>query len=135
MFSYHHTAISVEKISETVEFYKKLGFNEIFTWNSEDQQLTIVHLKLGMFMLEVFCYENTDKNTSEENLSVDLKNVGVRHIALNVASIVKAKEYIEKLGLLNDIQITQGRTGILYFFLKDPNGIFVEIVEDKRGLL
>lgn len=31
-----------------------------------------------------------------------------------------------------DMQINQGRTGPRYFFIKDPDGILVEITEDGR---
>ena len=32
------------------------------------------------------------------------------------------------------VDITKGRTEIDYFFIKDPDGILVEIVQDDRGL-
>jgi len=51
-----------------------------------------------------------------------------------VADIQQAKESIEKLALATDVNIVNGRTGIDYFFITDPSGILVEVVQDDRAL-
>jgi len=43
----------------------------------------------------------------------------------------------QKLGdewFADSLEITKWRTVIKYFFIKDPDGMFLEVVEDNRGL-
>lgn len=50
-----------------------------------------------------------------------------------VDSIETARDDLVAKGVVKpDIEITQGRTGPRYFFVADPDGILVEISEDKR---
>jgi len=134
MFTYHHTAISVTDIDKSIEFYSRLGFKQALTWQSETKDLTIVHLKLNDFFLELFCYSDYDKTTVSSDLNKDLKQIGVRHFAVQVNSIMDAKKFIEDNGIASNIEIKEGRTGVKYFFITDPDKIFVEIVEDNRNL-
>jgi glyoxylase I family protein len=134
MFTYHHTAISITDIDKSVGFYSQLGFQKVLMWQSENKDLTIVHLKLGDFFLELFCYSNFKNTTVDSDLNKDLKQVGVRHFALQVNSIENGKKFMEDNGIATNIQIKEGRTGIKYFFITDPDNIFIEIVEDKRNL-
>lgn len=135
MFTFHHTAISVSDLERSLTFYSRLGFTRSFTWHSSvDAELTIVHMKLHDQFLELFCYAKCRETTVHADLSEDLTHVGVRHFALQVPSIDQAKRYIEDAGLAADIQIREGRTGVRYFFITDPDHIFVEIIEDKREL-
>jgi glyoxylase I family protein len=43
------------------------------------------------------------------------------------------KEFVENRGIVSNVEVQQGRTGVTYFFIKDPSGILVEFLEDKRG--
>ena len=69
-----------------------------------------------------------------------LKNINLR--AESVQSLMYGIEELKYLYELNlsenkialNIEITEGRTGLKYFFITDPDKIFVEIVEDKRNL-
>ncbi|WP_457640421.1 VOC family protein [Persephonella sp.] len=136
MFSVHHISISVKDPEESKRFYETLGFKEIFRWSSEDGNLTIIHLKLSDIFLEIFSFKNSkEKPDFTENLWEDLKVRGIKHFALKVDDINKTREFFIKKGIISDkIEITEGKTGILYFFIKDPDGIFIEIVEDKRDI-
>lgn len=67
--------------------------------------------------------------------STDLPAIGAKHFGLKVDSIEAARDELAAKGIVKpDIQITQGRTGPRYFFIEDPDGILVEILEDKRKL-
>jgi glyoxylase I family protein len=132
MFSYHHVAITVSNVSKSIDFYSKLGFVSVLTWQSEKKDLTITHLKLDHFFLELFCYEETFQSTVDDDLETDLKKIGVRHFGIQVDSIYEAKKFLEFQNISNNIIIKEGRTGIKYFFITDPDKIFIEIVEDKR---
>ncbi len=131
-FEIHHVAVSVSDMEKAVEFYTILGFKEIAGY--KDDNLEIKHLYLNGFILELFCFKEHIGKESVE-LWEDLKRVGVKHFALSVPDIQKAKEYLVDKGIVQeDLKIKKGRTGILYFFIQDSDGNFVEIVEDKRNI-
>ncbi len=134
MYSIHHVALSVIDRDRSVAFYCQLGFTEVHLWAAEDNSLTITHLKLGDFILELFCYKNhKDAPTSIHTTATDLPVVGTKHFGLRVDSIEAAREDLAVKGIVGkDTEIKQGRTGPRFFFITDPDGILVEIAEDKR---
>lgn len=97
-----------------------------------DESVDIVMLKLGNMILEIFHYN--DQNELPEhskNLAIDLKTVGNKHFGIGVRDISEAKKFVEDNKLNeSEISITKGRLGKPYFFIKDPNGILMEIIEE-----
>ncbi len=135
MFTFHHVALSVVDLDASVAFYRQLGFEPVFDWQAEDGALRIAHLKQRDALLELFCFaDQVAAPESAARLESDLPRIGIKHFGVRVADIQQARARIEALGLAADIRITHGRTGIDYFFIKDPNGILVEIVQDDRPL-
>lgn len=131
MFNINHIAISVTDIKRSVKFYKKFGFQEFKSWKAEDGGITINMLKLNNTVLEIFCYKEYIKlPKSAETIPTDLPVIGTKHFALGVKDIEQAKEFIIKNEIANDIEIKIGRLGKPYFFIKDPDGILVEIIEN-----
>jgi len=136
MFSAHHTAISVTDIKRSILFYENIGFSVVMQWQAEDKSLKIVHMKLKGMLLELFCYASP-KGDSVQNqtLEMGLKKIGVKHFGLRVDDIEVARRQLIEVGLIDDsVAVTKGRTGIEYFFIRDPDGLFVEIVQDDRSL-
>ena len=86
------------------------------------------------FILELFNYtHHLDIPKRSTELSTDLPVVGTKHLGLRVKSAEKALSDLTSKGLVaKNQEITQGRTGPRYFFLKDPDGILVEISQDDR---
>lgn len=131
MFNINHVAISVTDIEKSVEFYKKFGFQKFKSWKAEDESIKINMLKLNNTILEIFCYkEYTDLPETAKTIATDLQVIGTKHFSLGVESIEEAKEFIIKNKIANDIEIKVGRLGKSYFFIKDPDGILVEIIEN-----
>ena len=65
-----------------------------------------------------------------EDNSKDLNGWGTKHFGLCVKDISKAATKIVELGILESLpEIKTGRLGRDYFFVKDPDGINVEIIE------
>lgn len=128
----HHTALSVRDIEESANFYMQLGYQEVHRFSKDDNTLIIVHLKLGESFLELFCFS---KNKSNQKLTVDRsESLGIKHIALTTTNIKDTLVTMKKNGLAaQDTEITHGKTDIEYFFIQDPDGIWIEVVEDKRG--
>jgi len=131
-FKAHHIALTVSDIDKSINFYQKFGFEEVVRWQANDKSMIVVHLKLENFILELFSFQNLKKGAVESELFEDLKHKGYRHFALKVENIEKAYKEIKKSGISPINKITKGKTGIKYFFIKDLDGNFVEIVEDKR---
>jgi len=135
MFSFHHVALSVSNIDESLEFYAIFGFKRVGDWEPEDKSFKIVNLRNGDTLLELFSYVNA-KSLPEhhKDLLQDLPVVGIKHFGMQVASIDQAKENLQARGL--DIlheDTNADRSGANYFFVKDPDGILVEVMEDNRG--
>ncbi len=131
MFNVNHIAISVIDNEESIEFYKKFGFKEFKKWRAEDESIKIDMLKLSDTVLEMFCYkEHTELPETAKSIATDLPVIGTKHFALGVENIEQAKEFVTKNEIAKDIEIKVGRLGKPYFFIKDPNGILVEIIEN-----
>ncbi len=132
MFNFNHVTISVDNLENTLKFYKKFGFEKHKEYH--DENVDIVMLKLENMILEIFHYQK--KNALPEhskNLGVDLQTIGNKHFGLGVKNIMEAKKFVEN-NKLNDGEITinKGRLGKPYFFIKDPNGILMEIIEEDK---
>lgn len=133
MFTPHHFTVSVSSIDKSTAFYETFGFRVMHTWRAEDGSLTIVHLILDAFILELFGFaQNAGQDPGRPSLGNDLDKVGVKHLALQVGSLADAKRALQDAGLNPGTEITKGRTGIEYFFVQDPDGLWLEIVEDHR---
>jgi glyoxylase I family protein len=133
MFTPHHFTLSVSNIDKSITYYETFGFKLMHVWRAEDGSLAIVHLDLNGFILELFGFtHNAGVVQSEPEMGNDLGRVGVKHLALQVASLADAKGALQDAGLDPGTEITKGRTGIEYFFIQDPDGLWLEIVEDHR---
>lgn len=134
-FSIHHVAISVRDMQESIEFYRQFGFWVAVHYKDPTESFEVAQLKLQGMFLEIWWYaQQTSAPSSAAELRTDLPRIGVKHFALRVPSIEDAKLFVEQRGLARDVEIVQGRTGVTYFFIKDPSGNLLEFVEDRRNL-
>lgn len=133
MFNIDHYAISISNAEKSIDFYKKLDFSIVKDWEADNKSLRIVHMMNENFILEMFCY--TDSVAIPEftnNLNTDLKVKGSKHFGLWVDDLDTAANYLVDVGILQEKPtISQGRLGRPYFFIKDPDGIFVEIISKR----
>lgn len=136
MFTLHHVALSVTRLDASIAFYTTLNFEVVYRWQADDKMLSIVHLKQGELMLELFCFEhNSAAPLTSKELATDLPRIGIKHFGLRVVDIQDALQQLQNQELAEQgLKVTHGRTGIDYFFIKDPDGILIEIVQDDRGL-
>lgn len=130
MFWIDHYAISVSDSEKSRRFYEKLGFRLVKDYQADDGSVRILQMENSGFLLEMFCYPDS-KPTPDfvETLDSDLHVNGAKHMALAVENPQKAAEYLLKEGLIKEMPaVNEGRLGRPYFFIKDPDGIFVEII-------
>ena len=131
MFNIDHIAISAENLEKTIEFYNRFGFEMYKDYH--DDSVDIIMLKLNDIFLEIFHYKDSSPLPEHAtDLIKDLKTIGTKHFGLRVKDINKAKQWVEDNKLSdNEIDIHQGRLGRSYFFIKDPNGILIEIIKER----
>ncbi|WP_027706575.1 VOC family protein [Zooshikella ganghwensis] len=127
-FSLHHVALTCRNLEKQQQFYEKLGFN--LQRRYSDAHCSIIHMLLGSFCLELFVFtENASPILEPKPLAQHLKQPGWQHIALKVSDLLAAREwFINEHGLIPS-EIQQGRTGIQYFFIQDPEENYVEIIQ------
>jgi glyoxylase I family protein len=120
-------------MDRSLAFYADLGFEPALDWTDPAGSPRICHLKLGDAFLELFWFAgHQPPPDSAARLATDLPRIGSKHFALQVSSIEEAKAFVEEKGW-GKVTIVDGRTGVRYFFLADPDGILLEFVEDRRG--
>ena len=132
-FKIHHISINVSDITKSKKFYLLFDFVECHTYASENEDLKIIHLAGGNCIIELFCYSVAPR---QRTISSEIKHnefIGIDHFSLQTDNIENAYEILGKY-IPNDNGIQSGRTGIRYFFIADPDGNQIEIVEDKREL-
>lgn len=127
----HHTAISVGNLDITLAFYKTFGLKEVHRY--EDPDKTGVKLKLDDYVLEIFAYkQNQDKPKLINELGNNLSEVGIKHIGFAVEDLDAALEDLKTKGLADSKTEILTKDTARFFFVKDPDGMWVEVIKDDR---
>lgn len=130
-FTLHHTAISVRDLSKTVEFYSVFGFKQVHRYDDEDK--TGVKLKLNDYVLEIFAYKSNQQEAKLElSLGNNLSRLGVKHIGFSVDNVDHALADLKAEGLADDTTKVLQKGTARFFFIMDPDGMWVEVIRDDR---
>lgn len=131
MFKISHIAISVSDLKRSIVFYhNNFGLQCSEKFQIKPLGLEIVLLKSKNLYLELFCFK-THKPLPKyrRGLDSDLKTIGVKHFAFGVKNIEKEYKRLKKAKVKFATPICTFEDGARYFFLKDPNGILIEVME------
>jgi glyoxylase I family protein len=127
----HHFAITVSNFDRALKFYEKLGFVVLFTKDTPEKRKRLALLGKDELRLEVFYYEDfTDNPASRETIGNNVNEIGPKHFALRVDSITDAQEELKAMGIPLASEPQIGDAGYHFFFIRDPDGIWIEYVQD-----
>ena len=114
-----HIGIPTDKYSETLDFYKSLGFEDI---NQEEVQgKKVAFLRIHNVMLEVYECENPEKRTGS-----------IEHLALSVEKVDKLyQEMLSEYKVLSpEVEsLPYWKNGIRFFKMEGPNKEVIEFCE------
>jgi len=130
----HHVAISVADLPASIEFYEFLGFRTVFTWNAEDRSLTLVHMVEEAGQLLELVHYAEHRSTEWPPVGNDLRQIGVKHLALRTDDLPGLHTALVARGINEITDIQHGRTRFDLFFVRDPDGFWVEMLDDRRRL-
>ncbi|MBU5670161.1 VOC family protein [Peptoniphilus sp. MSJ-1] len=120
-----HTMIRVKDLEKSEEFYRELGFKESRRKDFPEDKFTLVYLKLDESEYELELTYNYDREEDYE-----LGN-GYGHIAISHKDIEKFRDELKSKGyeVTNLSGLSDGSAS--YFFVVDPDGYKIEIIEEK----
>jgi catechol 2,3-dioxygenase-like lactoylglutathione lyase family enzyme len=126
----HHIAISVKDSDRITRFYKEnFGFREVNRFTKPGWDGGAVVLQLGDLQLEVFQFKSFVDN--KDDLS-NFKVIGLKHIGIQVENVNKKYKELKSRGVDIDEPV-KGTTCAWFCFLRDPNGIPVELIEPMHA--
>jgi len=111
----HHIAI-IASSEKSIDFYKHLGFIEV---ERVDREYDVIVMMEGVCLLEIYVDPNHPARVNYPEA------MGLRHVAFAVKDLEK---------VINDIDvevepIRKKENGDRFTFIKDPDGLPIELVE------
>jgi len=128
-----HIGISVGSIRRSLAFYRKhFGFRCAEKYVHKDIGMTIAVLKKDGVCLELFEFRKHKKLPAyRRNLDSDLRTLGTKHFSFAVKDIEGAYTRFRLARLCFATDMRPFDNGLRYFFIKDPDGILIEVMESK----
>lgn len=127
-----HVGISVNKMDEALEWYKK---NLDFELVKDDGYIPplkahICFIRNGDFEIELFEYDEP-KPIPEDRLmpNSDLQTVGTKHVAFAVPDMKVLKEKLVANGV--DIAHEVSMNGDSVMFIRDCSGVLIELIQSN----
>lgn len=141
----HHVGITVRDLEESLQWYERVFdvTREFVAHGSgpdlskavgvPDADLSFAFLRFGSCVVELLCYDNDRQDTFDRSNA----DVGSAHVCIDVPDLQKAYEDLLAKGvecLAPPLQIEDGPLeGCSFVYLKDPNGVTLELFESPNG--
>ena len=126
-----HIALSVSDLGKSIAFYGRLfGFKCSDVFDDKTSTFKIALLKKDQVTLELFQFQQYNPLPEyRKDLDNDLKTLGVKHFAFEVDAIEKIHRQLKnsRVEVVSGINVFHG--GLRYFFIKDSDGILIELIE------
>jgi len=135
-FLLSHVAISVSSLNNSIDFYKDtFGFKCVKKFYIESLNAKACFLKIDNSILELFEFGNQEPLPDyRKTLINDLRTIGTKHFALKVDNVEEIYYLLQKKNVEFATDIRVGGSGLRYFFIKDPDGILLEIIENEKAI-
>jgi len=126
-----HIALSVSSLNKSVAFYRKyFNLRCVKKYAYPDKGFTIALLKKGDIVLELFEFKKYKPLPGyRKTLGNDLRTLGVKHFSVEVSDIAGAYRKFKKAKISFATDLRMFDSGACYFFIKDPDGILIEVME------
>lgn len=129
-----HIALSVSNLTASIAFYRKhFGLKLAEKYTHRDTGLTIAILKRKGMALELFEFKKHKALPGyRKGLDSDLHTIGTKHFSLEVEDIGGLYKKFKKarVGCATELRVFDN--GLHYFFIKDPDGILIELMQARK---
>ena len=124
----NHVAFSVSDIDRSIDWYKNtLGFQLETKYKKHD--LVIAHLVLGDARIELFSGDISPLPEERKTLRSDLRVTGTKHVCFEIENIDKLAADLKQRGVDFETEIDTAGFGGKYVFIKDLDGILIELYQ------
>lgn len=128
-----HVGISVENLSDSLQWYKNvLGFSLVDLNYYEFLQANIAIISNGWFEIELFQYDTPQPLPNDRrHPNEDLKTIGTKHLCLCTDNMERTLVHLKE----HNVDIVFHNSGIKsehpMCFLRDNSGVLIEIIQRK----
>ena len=119
----HHIAILCSEREASLRFYETLGFRMIESHVRPERKDEVIFMSGPAIVLELFISEKHPQRVSTPEA------YGLRHLALGVTDAEAARERLITAGYNPEPIRTDTFNGRKLFFVKDPDGLPIELHE------
>jgi catechol 2,3-dioxygenase-like lactoylglutathione lyase family enzyme len=133
--SFHHVAISVANLDESIAWYKEmLGFEEVMRMDqgATIKNMIIGHIRRGNCYIELFQVEGSKPLPEyRRDPNADLRVQGLKHFGLQVSDVKAAIKELRAKGVEIAMEPIDS-PGACFAFIRDNSGNAFELIEYKN---